>query len=399
MPFANPLLSPYISRAGSGYFHDALTPMKFTREEYLSLMTFGGGMRPMFVELFGLMVGVEEEWRRQGATEEELNLMAFDWDYVPVVQCGGNTNIFGGSEILTLEDTPEHLLQRDALGRKTKLYKKVATIALPLEFPVRDMDSWRSIKHLFAFHPGRVDREAVQKAKTAQSQGALVVASIPGGFDIPRDLMGEELACTGFYDQPELLHDIIDTLRDTSIRVLERITDELVIDQLSVHEDLAGKSGPLIGPRQFNEFIRPYFQDVWDLVSYRGTKIFDMDSDGNVTPLLDALLDCGLNSMHPMEPAAGMDIVDLRRSYGRRLVMRGGIDKHVLREGKDPIRRELEYKMQPSMLEGGIAFGLDHRIPNGTPLENYRYYVTVGREMLGLPPRSDSRKGWQRMSF
>ncbi|MDH3252258.1 MAG: uroporphyrinogen decarboxylase family protein, partial [Ignavibacteria bacterium] len=119
----------------------------------------------------------------------------------------------------------------------------------------------------------------------------------------------------------------------------------------------------------------------------------------NVTPLLDPLLDCGLNSMHPMEPAAGMDIIELRRKYGKRLVMRGGIDKHVLREGRDEIRRELEYKMQPFMLHGGIAFGLDHRIPNGTPVENYRYYVDLGRELLGLPPRSDSRKGWQRMAF
>jgi hypothetical protein len=373
--------------------------MKVTREEYLDLMTFGGGVRPMFVELFGLMVGVEEEWRAQGATADEMNLSAFDWDYVPAVQCGGNTNIFGGSEVLTLEETPEHLVQRDALGRKTKLYKSVATIPLPLEYPVRDMDTWRKVRHLFTFYPGRIDTEAVRKAKAEQANGALLVASIPGGFDIPRDLMGEELACTGFYDQPELLHDIIDTLKKTSLQVLERVTDELVIDQLSVHEDLAGKSGPLIGPRQFNEFIRSYFQEVWDLVSSRGTKIFDMDSDGNVTPLLDALLDCGLTSMHPMEPAAGMDIVAIQRKYGRRLVMRGGIDKHVLRDGKDAIRKELEYKMQASMLEGGIAFGLDHRIPNGTPLENYRYYVDLGRELLGLSPRSDNHKGWQRMSF
>jgi uroporphyrinogen-III decarboxylase len=373
--------------------------MKFTREEYLDLMTFGGGTRPMFVELFGLMVGVEEEWRQQGATDDEVNLLAFDWDYVPVVQCGGNTNIFGGAEILTLEETAEHLVQRDALGRKTKLYKNVATIALPLEYPVSDMDSWRKVKHLFTFDPGRVDSDAVRKAKAAQAQGALVVASIPGGFDIPRDLMGEEMACTGFYDQPELLHDIIDTLKDTSMKVLERVTDEVVIDQLSVHEDLAGKPGPLIGPRQFNEFIRPYFREVWDLVSSRGTRIFDMDSDGNVIPLLDELLDCGLNSMHPMEPAAGMDIVALRKKYGKRLAMRGGINKHTLREGEEAIRKELEYKMPSLMLNGGIAFGLDHRIPNGTPLESYRYYVTLGRELLGLPPRSDSSMGWQRMAF
>ena len=77
--------------------------------------------------------------------------------------------------------------------------------------------------------------------------------------------------------------------------------------------------------------------------------------------------------------------------------MMGGIDKHVLRRSKGDIRAELEYKMQPMMREGGMVFGLDHRIPNGTPLDNYRYYVRTAREILGLEP--DPASGWQRMAF
>jgi uroporphyrinogen-III decarboxylase len=114
---------------------------------------------------------------------------------------------------------------------------------------------------------------------------------------------------------------------------------------------------------------------------------------------MDALLDTGLNSIEPMEPAARMDVVQLRKKYGRRLAMAGGIDKFVLRKDKPAIRAELEYKMQPMMREGGMMFGLDHRIPNGTPLENYRYYVDLGREILGLPPREPGRKGWRRMAL
>ena len=63
------------------------------------------------------------------------------------------------------------------------------------------------------------------------------------------------------------------------------------------------------------------------------------------------------------------------------------------------IRRELEYKLDPALRSGGCAFGLDHRIPNGTPIENYRYYVALGREMLGLPPLDPTRLGWARMAM
>jgi hypothetical protein len=374
--------------------------MKFTREQYLELMTFGDFERPMFVELFGPLIGLPEEWRAQGASEEEIAMVAFDWDYVPIVSPGAHTGFRGGSEPVILEEDDEYRIERDRLGRTMKLPKKSATIALPLDFPVKDMDSWLEIKPMLTFHEDRIDWDQVERAKIEQSEGALVVAHIPGGFDTPRELMGDAGACLCYYENPELMHDILATLADTAMRVLESISDAIVIDQLSVHEDLAGKSGPLIGPKQVEEFIKPYFRPIWEMLSAKGTRIFDMDTDGNPLPVLDAFMECGLNSMHPMEPAAGVDIVKIREEYGERLMMRGGIDKFALLKGKEAIRAELEYKMQPIMKDaGGIAFGLDHRIVNGTPLENYRYYVETGREILGLPPLSSELQGWRRMAF
>ncbi|MBN2092202.1 hypothetical protein JW964_21460 [candidate division KSB1 bacterium] len=374
--------------------------MKFHREEYLDLMTFHSTPpRQMFVELFGPLIGLEAEWRSQGATPEELDLVAFDWDYVSVIDCGGKTGLFGGYPKRIIEETSEYLIEKDELGRTIKLCKGMATIALPLDFPVKDMDDWQKVKPFFTFNEKRIDWSAVEQAQKMQANGTLVVANIPGAFDMPRQLMGEENACLCYYLQPELMEDMLQTFSDTAFEVLQRISEKLVIDQLSVHEDLAGKSGSLVGPPQIETFIKPYFRRIWELLSSRGTKIFDMDTDGNVNSVLDAFLDCSLNSMHPMEPAAGMDSVAVRKKYGTRLAIRGGIDKHVLRQDKAAIRKELEYKMQPLMQQGGIAFGLDHRIPNGTPIENYRYYVNVGRELLGLPPLNSGSKGWQRMAF
>ena len=116
-------------------------------------------------------------------------------------------------------------------------------------------------------------------------------------------------------------------------------------------------------------------------------------------PVLEAFLNCGVNVMHPLERAAGMDMVAVRQQCGNRLAVLGGIDKHALRRSQGGIDRELQYKMQPLMQTGGTVFGLDHRIPNGTPLENYRYYVRRGRELLGLPPLDGRNRGWGRMAF
>jgi len=375
--------------------------MKWTREPYLALMTFGEFPRPMFIELFGLLLGLDEQWRQQGASEDEINLTAFDFDYVEQVNPGGRCGPIGLPATQLIEDTPTHRVELDGLGRRLMIDKRTATIALPMNFPVETMDDWLRFKPHFQWNERRIDSDQIDRAIAAQQQGKLVRAGIPGAYDTVRNLMGEANAAIACYDQPELIHDILTTLRDTAMKTLERVTDKLTIDQLSVHEDMAGKSGPLWGPAQMIEFAKPYFRPIWDLLHSRGTVIFDMDTDGNVNAILDELIDCGINHLHPMEPAAGMDIVQVRQDYGKQLTFNGGIDKFAVRNGtKADIDRELAYKLQPLMRDGGgIAFGLDHRIPDGTPLVNYRYYVDTAREMLGLPPRDPRKRGWARMAM
>ncbi len=368
--------------------------MKWSREEYINLLTFGECERPMFSEIFGPLIGLDKEWQEQGASPEEIGMTAFDFDYISLVECGGNTGLYGGFKPEIIEDTKEYLIQRDAIGRVTKLVKSTATIPHPIEYPVTDMDSWLKIKEFYTFNEKRINEDKLEAAIKAQKEGSVVRTTIPGGFDFPRELMGEENCCFCYYEQPELMQDMIATIQDTAFKVLDRISDKVTIDLIFAHEDMAGKSGPLIGPGLIAEYIQPYYRKIWDMLSSKGTKIFSMDSDGNMNPVIDAYLDCGINVMLPMEPAAGMDIVELRKKYGNKLAFKGGIDKYVLKEGKEAIRKELEYKMQPMMREGGMIFSLDHRIPNGTPLENYRYYVDTAREILGIPKRTPDKTGW-----
>lgn len=371
--------------------------MRWDRQEYIDLVTFGQSKRPMFTELFGPLIGLEEEWRAQGASAEELDLSAFDFDYVDHVEFGGSAEIISGMEPKVLEDTPEYTISTDSYGRTVKLIKSSATIPLPMDYPVKNMDDWLKMKHMFTFREDRINWEQVEQAKRLQEKGYLVWAPLPGGFDLPRQLLGEENVCICYYDEPELMQDIMSTLTDTAVKVIERIGEKVKIDNLAVHEDMAGKSGPMIGPALIDEFIKPYYTAIWDAAKNYGAKIFSQDSDGNMNAVIDSFLDCGVNLFYPCEPAAGMDVVQLREKYGERAAFKGGIDKHILRQSKEDIRKEVLYKTQ---LKEGVIFGLDHRIPNGTPLEHYRYYVDLMREVLGIPKRnSEKNAAFVRMAF
>ncbi len=352
------------------------------REEFLDHMTFRTRAEPMFTEIFGPILGLKEEWEEQGASPEELDFSAFPFRCESRGSIPVNTGRDGGFPEVPLEETDEYRIWRDGLGRTMKLPKQVATLALPLDYPVKTMDDWLRIKPWYQFSPQRLAEDWEAVARRLVEQDRVVCVRIPGGFDEPRELMGEEELCVAYYEQPELVHDILNTISDTAFRVLEHVSAAVPIDLLSVHEDMAGKSGPLAGPTQIREFIAPYYRHIWNLLQDRGARLFDQDSDGDMNPVIDAFLEAGVNCMHPMEPAANMDIVAVRAKYGTRLAFYGGIDKHVLRQSKDAIVAELERKIPPMVATGGCVLALDHRITNGTPIDHYRFYIAKVWEIL-----------------
>ena len=360
---------------------DIKRTMEVRREEYLDHMTFRANRRPLFTELFGPLIGLKEEWATQGVRPEELDFSAFRFRQPRSGSVPVNTGWMGGEEKIT-EETDEHILAIDPMGRHVRLVKGVASLAHPLDYPVRDAKDWDRVKHHYEFSEERFSPGWEEAAREHLAAGRVLTVSVPGGFNEPRELMGEEALCLAYYEQPQLVRDILDTIAETACRVLDRVSAAVTVDQLVVHEDLAGKGGPMIGPRQMREFVVPYYRRAWDLLRGRGARLFDVDSDGDVRAILPAFLEGGVNAMHPMEPAAGMDIVKVRQEYGTRLAIRGGIDKHVLRRSREEIVAELEYKIPPMVASGGCVLGLDHRIPNGTPLANYRFYIEKAWEIL-----------------
>ncbi len=353
-----------------------------SRDEYLDHMTFQRNERPLFTEIFGPIIGLKEEWLEQGATPQELDFSAFPYRCEARAYVAVNTGLDGGFPEQDLEETEEYRLWRDALGRTMKLSKKAATLALPMDYPVKSMDDWLKIKRWYEFSEKRLAGNWLAEAQEQRLQDKVIGVSIPGGFDEPRQLLGEEGLCLAYYEQPELVHDILGTIGETAFKVLERASRAVQVDLLSMHEDMAGKAGPLAGPRQVREFIAPYYRRIWELLQERGARLFEQDSDGDMNPLIDAFLEAGVNCMYPMEPAANMDIVKVRQKYGRRLAFYGGIDKHVIRRSREEIVQELEYKIPPMVRTGGCMLAADHRIPNGTPLENYRFYVEKAWEIM-----------------
>lgn len=203
----------------------------------------------------------------------------------------------------------------------------------------------------------------------------IVIADRWGGFFGPlRNMTGVETLCMLFYDDPAFVEEMMDADADFQIAMMEQILDCTDIDVYGFWEDMAFKTGPLLGPDLARKYMLPRYRRVVEFLRSRGVEFIALDSDGDITKLLPVWVDAGINILYPFEVQAGMDVVAVRKQYGKHLRMWNGIDKRALAKGPEAIDAELR-RVAPLVREGGYIPGVDHSLPPDISSANYRYYM------------------------
>ena len=87
-----------------------------------------------------------------------------------------------------------------------------------------------------------------------------------------------------------------------------------------------------------------------------------------------------MRELQPLEVKAGMDPVQVKRQFGDRLLLHGGINA-VLWDDKEAIEAEMR-RVVPALKEkGGYIFSSDHSVPDSVSLENFRYITDLAKEL------------------
>jgi len=205
-----------------------------------------------------------------------------------------------------------------------------------------------------------------------------------GGFFGPlRNLVGLRTLCRWFYERPELVEKMLDQRVDVLLAILEKILGDIDLDAFAFWEDMAYKTGPLISPELFKEFMVPRYRAVCRYLRSQGVALIGVDSDGDVSKLIPLWLDAGLNAVWPLEVNAQMDVVWLRKRFGKSLVMFGGIDKRALAKGKGEIEREVD-RVWPVVETGGYVPHIDHSVPPDVSWQNFCHYQRYRALKAGL---------------
>jgi len=366
------------------------------RESFLRCMRFQPVDRVPNLEL-GYWGQTVERWLAEGMPPDEANRGGFhghqffgidDRPHLPVHL--GPLPPLGGEVI---EDTERYCIARDEDGALRKALKEGTVRGTRpsmdqfISFAVSGRDDFERLKQHFDPHsPGRYPRDFADVVARLQRRDTPLCVVPNGAFGLYSHLRrywGTEALSYAWYDQPALLHDMLDFFTDFCIETLRSGVEAIRCDYFNFFEDFAFKNGPLISPRILREFLVPRYRRIIDFIRSYGIDVIWFDSDGNFEVLISTLIEIGVTCIWPLEVAAGNDPREVRRRFGRSLALSGGIDKRALARDRAAIRAELEAKIPPLLDDGGYIPTLDHAVPPDISYDNWRYYLELKAQMLG----------------
>ena len=203
-----------------------------------------------------------------------------------------------------------------------------------------------------------------------------------GFFGSLRNMMGLENLCYAFYDNPTLIERMMEERADRIIEITAQVMQYTEFDVFWYWEDMAYNHDALIDPRLFRKFAFKHYRRVNDWLRSQGIRHIGLDSDGNISKLIPIWLESGINMLWPFEVQSGMDVLAVRQTYGRDLVIVGGIDKRTLVPGGEVMRREVD-RVMPLVEQGGYIPELDHSVPPDISWPNFCEYVAYLKQRLG----------------
>lgn len=342
---------------------------------------------------FGYLTEAMDRWVQEGLPKEvggadvpgdRMGRISAYFGKDPTMHVPVLIGLHPGFPYEVIEVRERTIVHRDGEGNIVEEIKEGEhTIPHVIENGLKSRKDWEKYKAMLDPNdPARHRWDYKSLAPQFNSADVPVVVGIGSFVGWIRNWVGAANLAYLIYDEPDLFSEMVNTLCDLFIAVLEPALKEIEVDLAWGWEDICFNNGPLIGPNLWRKYVSEPMTRVCKLLRRHGVDIILTDCDGNVQALAPVWLECGLNGMFPCEVAGGSDPVLLRKQLGKDAVLFGGVNKRML-TSKEDILAELR-RLTPLVEEGGYIPFVDHRIPGYVSYENHRYYEREKLAMLGF---------------
>jgi uroporphyrinogen decarboxylase len=318
-------------------------------------------------------IGIYEEfwedtrnkWSGQGHIKKDESLWSqsvwdhFGLDIRDTIPFNLTADIDFKEEIV--EETEETKLVRDGNGALLRWHKLHDSTPEHVDFVIKDRKSWDTKAKLHLLNDSnfskRIDYNQYHTQMEKCTKNNLFLAlKVPGIFAQMSKLCGHEALLMGMALDPDWVKDMCKVYTELNINLVEILLEK------------EGKPDPA-------------HKRLFDYAHSKGLPVF-VHSCGFIESFVPGLIEAGMDCLQAMEVKAGMDLVKLKKAYGDKIMLMGGIDARTLISNDfDIIRTELENKVPIAMQGGGYCLHSDHSIPDQVNYKTYKFFLETGIKM------------------
>ena len=145
------------------------------------------------------------------------------------------------------------------------------------------------------------------------------------------------------------------------------------VDIIWTGDDMGGQQGMLISPEMWRKYLKPRMGKLYsELKSINPDLKIAYHSDGNIYPIIDELVEIGLDILNPVQPKC-MDPHYLKKRYGKNLSFWGTIDIQETLPFGTPgqIEDEVKDRIKNMGPGGGFIISPTHHVQIDTSIENF----------------------------
>lgn len=215
-----------------------------------------------------------------------------------------------------------------------------------------------------------------------KAEGRFVTGEIDNPYKRFWHLRGYENALMDYRINVPVLEAVYDRLYPLATELALRMA-RAGVDMIQVVGDVAMQDRIIMGPELWRKYDKPRWASLIDACrAVNPETIFFFHSDGKLTDLMDDLVDVGFTVINPIQPEC-MDPVDVKRRWGNRITLHGGISiQRTLPFGTAAdVRREVEDLIRACGYNGGLIMMPSNNIQPDTPVENIVACYAAAREL------------------
>jgi uroporphyrinogen-III decarboxylase len=204
------------------------------------------------------------------------------------------------------------------------------------------------------------------------------IALVPGPFlTHPKGIRDITEWYVSTVARPEYVHEIFARQTKIAIANLERIhtvVGDTVHAMFLCGTDFGTQDSTFCSPDTFRELYLPYYRQMTDWIhSNTNWKVFK-HSCGAVANFMPLFIEAGIDIINPVQISAkGMDPVQLKKSFGDKLVFwGGGVDtqKTMAFGSPEEVKTEVEKSCRVFGEHGGFVFNAVHNVQAKSAVEN-----------------------------